>query len=250
MDIKLRQNLEKARLHPMSDPRRGSLENDLAAELIPVAKRMAANAAWRIRRPDWAEEVWGEAIAQTIHRHDPRKGLMLSYLNSSIRGLMNALVQGDQHTGTATILHDYGATVREAEDTLRDLLGRAPSDGEVADRTDLSPRLVGEVRRARAACVHVGGDELEFLLQHAVEVASSTEPTSGGDLMRRLRDLPPDWREIIYLHFHDRLSVAEVMAVTSLPEDAVITTIDAALTMLRGESEPPSSPTSGDQATT
>lgn len=70
-DVKLRHSLEKARLHPVADPRRQRLENALAFELVPEAKRMALNAAWRMRRPDYADEVWGEAIFLTIRRHDP-----------------------------------------------------------------------------------------------------------------------------------------------------------------------------------
>jgi DNA-directed RNA polymerase specialized sigma24 family protein len=49
--------------------------------------------------------------------------------------------------------------------------------------------------------------------------------------------MPDDWREIIYLHFHDRLSIVEIMNATGLSEDAVITTIEAALSILRGDPE-------------
>ena len=237
LDVKLRQSLERVRLRSDADPRRGDLENDLATELMPEAKRMALNAAWKIRRPEYAEEVWGEAIALTIRRHDPKKGLMLSYLNASIRGLIHDLVRGNQHTGTATILHDYGATVREAEDALFEQLGRLPSDDEIADRTDLRVGLVSEVRRARAACIHVGGDELDFFLQHALDIIPSSESASGEDQIRRLREMPDEWREIIYLHFHDHLSLEEIMTETDLPEDSAVTTIEAAVKMLRGSSE-------------
>jgi RNA polymerase sigma-B factor len=233
-DIKLRQSLEKARLHPQADPRRQRLENALAVELVPEAKRMALNAAWKVRRPDYADEVWGEAIFLTIRRHDPKKGLMLAHLNASIQGLIRSLIRGDQHTGTETIIHNYGAIVREADETLSEKLGRPPTDNEVAEHTDLSPSLVGEVRRARAACVHVGGDELEFLLQHAIGIPASFESADEDEQTKRLRNMPEDWREITYLHFHDRLSIAEIMNVTGLAEDAVITTIEAALSILRG----------------
>ena len=49
--------------------------------------------------------------------------------------------------------------------------------------------------------------------------------------------MPKDWREIIYLHFHDRLSIADIMTMTELSEDAVITTIEAALSILGGAPE-------------
>jgi transcriptional regulator with XRE-family HTH domain len=236
LDNKLRHNLEKARLHPTVDPQRRILENALAADLAPEARRMALNAAWKIRRPEYAEEVWGEAVALTIRRHDPQKGLMLAYLNSSIHGLIRALVAGNRHTGTATILRDYGETVREAEEFLFDRLGRLPSDDEVALHTDLRASLIGEIQRARAACVHVGGGELDFLLQQAVDILPS-ESAAESELTRRLRDMPDDWREIIYLHFHDRLSLAEIMAVANLTEDAVFVTINAAVTLLQGNPE-------------
>jgi DNA-directed RNA polymerase specialized sigma subunit len=236
-DIKLRQSLEKARTHPEDDPRRRRLENDLAVDLAPEAKRMALNAAWRIRRPDYADEVWGEAIFLTIRRHDPEKGLLLAHLNASVQGLIRRLIRGDQHTGTDSIIHDYGATVREAEETLFERLGRLPTDNEIADHADLRPDLVGEVRRARAACVHVGGDELEFLLQHAIGIPSLFETANENEQAIRLRNMPKDWREIIYLHFHDRLSIADIMTMTELSEDAVITTIEAALSILRGAPE-------------
>ncbi|WP_342352034.1 helix-turn-helix domain-containing protein [Actinoplanes philippinensis] len=236
LDNKLRHNLEKARLHPTADPQRRILENALAADLAPEARRMALNAAWKIRRPEYAEEVWGEAVALTIRRHDPQKGLMLAYLNTSIRGLVRALAASNRHTGTATILRDYDETVREAEEALFARLGRLPSDDEVADHTDLRASLIGEVQRARAACVHVGGDELDFLLQQAVDLLPS-EPAAESEPVRRLREMPADWREIIYLHFHDRLSLAEIMIVTDLPEDAILVTINAAVTLLRGDPE-------------
>ncbi|WP_146164319.1 hypothetical protein [Pseudosporangium ferrugineum] len=233
LDNKLRRNLEKARLHPTADPQRKILENALAADLVPEARRMALNAAWKIRRPEYAEEVWGEAVALTIRRHDPQKGLMLAYLNTSIHGLIRALAASNRHTGTATIIRDYGETVREAE-VLFSRLGRRPSDDEVAAHTDLRASLIGEVQRARSACVHVGGDELDFLLQEAVDIPPS-ESAGESELVRRLRDMPEDWREIIYLHFHDRLPLAEIKTVTDLAEDAILATIDAAVTLLRGD---------------
>jgi RNA polymerase sigma-B factor len=236
-DIKLRQSLEKARLHPQADPRRQRLENALAVELIPEAKRMAFNAAWKIRRPEYADDVWGEAIFLTIRRHDPVKGLVLAHLNASVQGLIRSRVREDQHTGTETIIHNYGAIVREADETLSEKMGRPPTDNEIAEHTDLSPSLVGEVRRARAACVHVGGDELEFLLQHAIGIPASFESTDEDEQTKRLRNMPADWREIVYLHFHDRLSIAEIVKAIGLSEEEITTTIEAALSILRGDPE-------------
>ena len=89
---------------PPTDPQRRRLENSLAAELVPVAKRIAAAAAWKIHRPEYAEEVWGEGLALAILHQDPSRGLFLSYLSARIRGLVHELVRGSLQTGTATIL--------------------------------------------------------------------------------------------------------------------------------------------------
>lgn len=78
---------------------------------------------------------------------------------------------------------------------------------------------------------------MEFLLQHALGIPASYESGNEDVQMTRLKSMPEDWREIIYLHFHDRLSIAAIMITTGLSEDAVITTIEAALTILRGDPE-------------
>lgn len=237
-EIEVQRSLEKIRLHPPADAQRLRLENNLASKLIPEAKRIATAAAWKINRPEYAEEAWGEGIALAIMHQDPRRGLFFSYLKARIRGLVHDLARGNLQTGTATILRDYGGVVREAEDSLYSRLGRVPTEEEIAAYSDIRPRLVGEVRRARAACSHTDIDSLDFLLCHAVDIGSSSEPIRVNSYEERLQRMPEDWREIIFLHFHDKLSIIEIASPTNLPEETVTATLDLALSTLRGESTP------------
>ncbi|MET8088975.1 helix-turn-helix domain-containing protein [Micromonospora sp. NPDC005220] len=233
-DLKIQRVLEKIRLHPVADPRRLRLENELAHELAPLAKRIAASAAWRLNRPDCAEEVWGEGIVLAIRHQDPARGLFISYLKSRIAGLLIDLVRGNLVSGTETILHDYGPSVREAEESLSDQLGRLPTEREIARYLDIHCRLVSEVRRARLANSTVSVDHLDFFFQHAIDIDSSPESAGDSQYLRRLREMPDDWREIIYLHFHDKLSVSEICDLTKSSEASVIEIVDLALVMLRG----------------
>jgi len=73
-ELKIQRNLEVIRLRPVADPLRIRLENALAIELVPLAKRVATSAAWKINRPEYADEVWGEGIALAILNQDPTRG--------------------------------------------------------------------------------------------------------------------------------------------------------------------------------
>ncbi|MEU7756744.1 sigma-70 domain-containing protein [Micromonospora sp. NPDC049171] len=235
-ELKIRSTLDRIRLYPDSDPHRRRLENALAIELKPIAEKIATSAAWKMNRPEYAEEVWGEAVALAIKYQDPRRGLFLSYLRSRIAGLLHGLVRADLQTGTRTVLQDYGSAVREAGDSLYAQLGRSPREEEIARHLDVPVHKVAEVRRANTACAHVSIDHPDFLEQQGVGIEYAAGDTAASDYSRRLQAMPSEWREIIYLRFHDHLPISDIAHMTQSAESAVIETIDLALLMLRGKS--------------
>lgn len=81
--------------------------------------------------------------------YDPARAKIRTHLLSQLQGLRRLAAKEDQIvTVPEKVMLDLGH-LRRSEGVLRDDLGRAPSDAELADHTGLSLRRIAHVRRMR-----------------------------------------------------------------------------------------------------
>jgi DNA-directed RNA polymerase specialized sigma24 family protein len=214
----------------LTEQQRRHKRDDLIYRFAPMAQEMAARVARRLRRPEVAEEIWGEPLMQAVVGHDPRLGLFPSYLNGIIRGYAATLIWPTRRRSIDTNLTNFGKAVREAEEELPQILGRTPTERDIARYVDVSPRVVSDVRRARLAGWTAGSDELERLPLY-IPTPSDTE--SPQETM--LSALSDEQRELVFLHYLDGASVEELAETYDVSQEEVLAELKWAVALLSAE---------------
>lgn len=85
---------------------------------------------------------------KAFHSYDPSRGTMKTHLLSQLRGLQRVAAQSNQIISMPERVALDRQHLREAEERLRDTLGREPSDMDVASHTGLSLKRIGYIRQA------------------------------------------------------------------------------------------------------
>ncbi|BCJ42668.1 hypothetical protein GCM10010168_05900 [Actinoplanes ianthinogenes] len=219
------------------DPSRKSMENAIIEECVPMAQRIASAVAWRYRRPELAEEIWGLGLVQAVRDHDPRRGFLPGYLKARIRGLARGAIWSRMQSGVGTALRDYGFAVREAEEFLLQDFGRSPSEFEVAQHLDVPVEVVREVAQAFVASDVLYTEHLDLLMQDVIDMSLASREREGGDsnLVRRLRRLSGVDQELLYLFYFDQFTISEIAEVTRSSEADVSSGLKWALARLCSE---------------
>lgn len=190
LEVELRERFLKFQHLPKGDPSRKHMEDAIIEDCVPIAKRIAAAIAWRYRKPELAEEIWGEGLVLAVRDHDPRRGYLPGYLKARIRGLARGILWSKMQTGVSTVLRDYGLAVREAEEFLLQELGHAPSEADIAHHLDIPSEKVRTVSQALLASDAVLTDNFEYLLGDAVAPGSAHDLWGNDDvLVSRFRKL-------------------------------------------------------------
>lgn len=222
---------------PKGDPTRRAMEDAIIEECVPMAKRIARSVAYGLHHPELEEEIWGEGLVVAVRDHDPRRGYLPAYLRARIKGLARGILWSRMQSGVSTVLRDYGLMVREADEFLTKDFGRSPTEAEIAQYLDIAPAKVSEITQAVLARHAAVSENLDFLLQHAVDIGFANEPWAGTEnmLARRFRDLPEEDAELLFLHYHDRIPVPEIAEITGATEDDVAARLRWAIACLRSE---------------
>ena len=122
--------------------------------------------------------------------YDPTKGTMRTHLLSQLRRLQRYAGQENQMIRIPERISLDRRHLREAEEALRDDLGRDPSDLEIADHTGLSLRRIGHIRKAQAG-INTGS-----LLDEEGEVFSPASNTPGNTSVQDA------WQQMVYYDLH------------------------------------------------
>ena len=87
---------------------------------------------------------------EAFKTYDPNKGNMRNHLMARLRRLQRTAAQGQQMISIPERISLDRRHLREAEEALRDNLGRDPSDAQIADHTGLSLKRIGHIRQAKS----------------------------------------------------------------------------------------------------
>jgi len=233
----LRDQFLKFQHLPKSDPARRTMENAIIGDCVPLAQQIARSVAWRYRKPELAEEIWGEGLVLAVRDHDPRRGFLPGYLKARIRGLARHALWSRMQTGVSNVLRDYGLAVREAEEFLLQDFGRNPSEAEVAHYLDVPAEIVREVSQALLASDVVLTDNLELLMSEVAEMSVASRLWAENDdaLIVRFRRLTEAEKELLYLYYFDQLPISEIVRVTGSTEAGISFDLKWALARLCSE---------------
>lgn len=117
---------------------------------------------------------------------DPTKGNIKTHLLSQLRGLQRHAAQSSQIISLPERVSLDRQHLMEAENELRDNLGRDPSDLELADHTGLSLKRIGYIRQAKP------GTNTGSILDEEGEVFSPASAVPGA------QSADDAWAEMIY----------------------------------------------------
>lgn len=235
----LREKFLKFQHLPKGDPARRAMENAIIEECVPMARKIASAVAWRYRRPELAEEIWGLGLVLAVRDHDPRRGFLPGYLKARIRGLARGIIWSRMQSGVSNVLRDYWLMVRESEEFLLQEFGRSPSEFEIAQHLDVPVEIVREVAQAFLASDALLTDHLDLLIQDVIDLSLAAGEWADSDdaLVQRFRRLSEDERELLYLFYFDQFPMTEIARVTGSSEAEASANLKWALARLCSEDD-------------
>jgi RNA polymerase sigma-B factor len=222
-----------------------SLREQLVHRYLPLA-RYAASQYRRGSEPfDDLVQVASLGLLKAIDRYDPVRGAAFS--SYALPTMSGELRRHFRDRGWAVRpprdLQESALAVEKAIDALHRDLGRSPTVGEIAERTDLSEEAVLEAREALTARMSMslstpagGSDDdeslsLETRLGTDDDGFESAEQRATLDVLQRA--LTAREREIVRLRFEGDLTQAEIGASVGLSQMHVSRLLRTAIEKLR-----------------
>jgi RNA polymerase sigma factor for flagellar operon FliA len=161
-------------------------------------------------------------LMDAIDKFDPSRGLQFqTYAVSRIRG---AIVDGLRATDwVPRSVREKLRDVDAAQSRLERSLGRAPSDGEVADELGIT---VGELRTIYSQTAHTSVLSFEAVVEPddapraTVGVPGPDEDVPAG-FLAAVRQLPERDQVVVALYYWERLTLAEIGQVLGVTESRV-----------------------------
>jgi DNA-directed RNA polymerase specialized sigma subunit len=87
-------------------------------------------------------------VLDALPSYDPTKGPLKVHLDNQLRGLRRIMTRQNQIINVPEQVQLDQHHLFESENRLRDMLGRDPTDLELADETGLSPKRLAYIRKA------------------------------------------------------------------------------------------------------
>jgi len=216
----------------------------LVAHYLPHARRLARRLHRSGEPLEDLEQVAAEGLLLALERFDPGRGLpFLGFANPTIVG---SLKRHYRDTGwsvrVARRVHDMIGPVRDAEEMLRQELGRTPTDDEIADLLGCGPDEIDAIRaveqlRTPASLDRAHGSSEGSEQTLADELGATDRALEAAE--RRLAAeqviglLEPESRELIGLYYQDGLTQAQIAERLGVSQMQVSRLLDRIVNQLR-----------------
>ena len=214
-----------------TDPR--SVNDELVANLLPLAKRLAARYRHAGESQEDLEQVACLGLVKAVDRYDPSAGPLVRYAVPTILGELRRHFR-DKGWGVHVprSVQENLLTVNKATERLATTLGRTPRARDIASFTGMPLEDViealdapqrGDEAEARSLGDTLGSDDPNYAL---VELGQSIGPA--------FRDLPARERAIVQLRFFEDLTQAEIAERIGISQMHVSRLLRRALDSLHG----------------
>ncbi|AEV81258.1 RNA polymerase sigma factor rpoD [Actinoplanes sp. SE50] len=216
------------------------LRAEMIDRMVPFARRLAQRYRHSGEPFEDLVQVASLGLVKAVSRYLPERGSFTAYAVATISGELKRHFR--DHTWSVRAprrLQHLAAQTRVAEVELAHELGRAPTEGEVAQRCHIDSETLDEARTAasgyRAVSLSLplgeGDGELADLLGSADPAFNQVaDYLAVAKLARRL---PPRVRRILILRFYQDRTQAQIAAEIGISQMHVSRVLTRALTWLR-----------------
>lgn len=218
--------------------------DQLIAEHLGMAKRIALRMARNANRPESREEFIGAAmmgLVEAADRYDPaRAEPFAGFAHTRIRGAVIDSMRRDDIVPrrVRSMANRAGVIMRELEQTL----GRPPEDEEVAEKLGVDVKTYRDKLEAvsRLSFVELGPQLPSHPDAPGTRVSwQPEEQTEKNELSKRLRQgldrLPERDAQVLSLYYVEELTYAEVGKILGVSEARVCQLHSRAVLRLRAE---------------
>lgn len=234
---------KSAQPHSIDPAERERLLTENLSEVRYIARRIHDRLPSHVQFDDLVHAgILG--LIDAVDKFDPRKNVQLkSYARFRIRGaILDSLRQLDW---SPRILRRQARRIEEAHRELAALLGRAPSEPELANHLALTledfQRLLGELRSLDLGSLHsqsddgAGDDQLSGVAVRLEEDPFSVTLRSEMRtlLSQAIDELEEKERQVLALYYLEELTMKEVGAIMNIGESRVSQIHTSALIRLR-----------------
>lgn len=208
--------VELAGLEP-GDPRRPEVVERIVVTALPLADAAAQRYRYRGIETDDLVQVARTALVKAVHRYRPGAGPgFAAFATPTVTGELKRWFR-DQGWAVRPPrrIQELRVLLASEEERLQHVLGRPPTDDELAGSLEVAPADVAEARRGAAAYhatslddLTAGGSSLADLL--LVSECPSTRIAIHDALRRAVALLPERQRLVLRLRFVEELTQSQI----------------------------------------
>ena len=232
--------------------RRPEFRDRIAASFDWLVMLCANHARWHDEPIDDLAQIAREGLLAAIERFDPARGVTLhTYAETTIVGTIHHFHRSALQPRVPRSLQDLNTTCHRTAERLTASLHHTPTEAEIAENIGISRADVAEALAVDHLFHPVslssapGGDAAtafddQLIDDHLITQDLGLESTAErAEIHDALISLPSRQRTIIFLHFYDGRTQAEIGVRLGISQVHVSRLMTAALTSLRERMPPP-----------
>ncbi|WP_026929370.1 SigB/SigF/SigG family RNA polymerase sigma factor [Glycomyces tenuis] len=202
------------------DPRRAEVREALVTGYLPLAEHIAQRFSGKGIARDDLVQVASVGLIHAVDRFDPGQGA--DFLSYAVPTVMGEVRRHFRDTAwpmrVPRRLQELRLAINQGSAELAQVLGRPPSDGELAEHLGVSVAEVAEGLEARAAYRAVSLDEAPFEGAERASLAESVGVEDAGlalvenheSLVPLIQELPSRERRILALRYFGDMTQTQI----------------------------------------
>lgn len=209
--------------------------NRLVEHYSPLVKQIAMKIVRNYIYFSYAEDIVSEgliALVDAVKKYDEGKNVKFeTFASIKIRGAMIDYIRRQDYFPRR--LKQAARELRQADDTLSQILGKTPNDAEMADYLQVPVENYRKMAAETSAMTLLSFEELLYE-RDAEQIGEMEHPSSAGNPERSLDDrellsvlsesiaaLPEKEQLVISLYYKEQLKIKEIAAVLDVSSSRV-----------------------------